>query len=1361
MKRKKWLLIIVAVIFLLYLAVWGTFRFVHIDEYARSKVIEVLSRQLNAEVGIGDFSVNDRVILVDSLTIRTRDKKADVSIQRIYISYNLFSLVFSGFDVSGAIGKIFVEQPDIALCFTSDNLKKQEKKAGKSKKFESTDISSYFNKLPDISAYFQRLVINNGQVSIDYQDSTLHIHEVIDSINLEIVNTFTTSLLLTAEKDEGELQLKGTLAGNTPQEFLLQLTNLQPGSLESALFSDLEVTLGAQVRYHSGSLEYRLTASNPGLVVQNIQIQADSVVVSGNSRTLHVDIPVLWVDREHAEVSATIFNPFSGKRKIEGVLKGAVKLRNWEKDLCGEARIIARIRGQLSKPNIDSRLTTTQVMYKNYPFGSVQLMAKLNETGIELTIEELLFQNNLLTGSGFYSKNGTASVRLYGKNFTYPVSDHSICSDIETQVDYDSTGIKALLQLKRTSVIGKTIDVRNLRGFARLVNDSLFVRLEPKISDINQSSNAFRLEATGNIRDMTFNSDLQLYRMGINSLLVPEKRNSDLPALNGSVTVKYNPNNLTTNLRLRVYDEQYGQLDGFLYGDAVFDFLHDRSYLSLYSRSGKYKFEPFAFDIQAAGTLDSLQTINSSINDDIKLNVWAKFQPEFDFGLSLEAEKISLPGYLRYFMNYYEAQQLPGKLSFNLAFNSKQQQKFSGWAKLTDFRVKHFGNLELSTTINGTTSRFDLKEISLSRQDEILATAGMTISLKPEFQIESTVSVDELDLRKLGVPEQLSGIATVNAEVDLIEGDIIFDVQVAGQQLNIFGIFADSLNASIRQEPQLLVIEKLNSGKSKYYDMAFTGSIGYHLITREIYKSDNLLIAEFNGDLMRFLSDSIEPLHHGRSMGRLNLQVSIDEDGLSVRRGYFRMEKGKIQVDTQPLDVENFNLFLTIEDNQLDIKDFRFKIGNGYLKVANEHTGYSHDFVLGMLQLGIFHIRTDDEGLLINIPAFTPGHTMSNVRITGRNRKELLVKGPFEDIEIIGDVEISDSEAIFPPGVKNLLSLFTNNINFNTNDRDISEERVSLPLNLDVIVRLKENIRYVTTPADLIIRDDSFIHLKYDKERFTVEQAEFLSERGTLEMFGIMFDVDYVEIILGKFMKQPRIVGKFLHRAADGSMISLHVFPSDGSDTSGFLKFELTSDNADDTDMLDILTKLRYNRGDADLSAQEERELLQDEAIMMAGSGLSSTYIDPLISPLENRLRQFLRLDFLYIKFGIVENLFTKYAQSDTGNELNNTDTGQEDWQDTGSSILLNKLSLSLGKYVYEKLFTEYTGTIVETTDIESKEMQISHDFTFRYDLPKRYKIQYTYRIDRETEINSHEVMLSRAFRFWWNGASRLPKENM
>ncbi|MCK7532240.1 MAG: hypothetical protein MZV63_15035 [Marinilabiliales bacterium] len=100
-------------------------------------------------------------------------------------------------------------------------------------------------------------------------------------------------------------------------------------------------------------------------------------------------------------------------------------------------------------------------------------------------------------------------------------------------------------------------------------------------------------------------------------------------------------------------------------------------------------------------------------------------------------------------------------------------------------------------------------------------------------------------------------------------------------------------------------------------------------------------------------------------------------------------------------------------------------------------------------------------------------------------------------------------------------------------------DQLPLPFTLDLFIKVEDNVHYVTYPADLIIQPGSYMRLTYDGSLWNASEADFMSETGTLDFYGTIFEVDFVKIDINAAKQILSVNGRFTKKSTDGTLIIL------------------------------------------------------------------------------------------------------------------------------------------------------------------------------------------------------------------------------
>jgi hypothetical protein len=453
-----------------------------------------------------------------------------------------------------------------------------------------------------------------------------------------------------------------------------------------------------------------------------------------------------------------------------------------------------------------------------------------------------------------------------------------------------------------------------------------------------------------------------------------------------------------------------------------------------------------------------------------------------------------------------------------------------------------------------------------------------------------------------------------------------------------------------------------------------------------------------------------------------------------------------IKLKDQVEKINNIDLKSRFTNNEWKIDNFSLQMGDGKLNIRNDIDPAGDNFSVGPLNLGYFLIKTDNKGIRITMPEYMPENTTATAVIKGQQSRELTIKGPFDDMDIKGEIQVSNGNALYPADTNNLMQL----LKF-FHAKAVNPEVIPMPFTLDLKIVIKDNVNYVTYPANVRCLPDSYMRLTYDGTVFNIPDAEFQSEQGTLDFYGSIFNVEFVKLVINLQQNIVSLNGSFIRKAPDGTLITLTVFTNTQKkgDLANQLEFKLTSDNPEDKTPVQILSRLRYDRNLDELTPEQRQSLIQDEAMQVIGTSVNSAYVSQWLSPVENTIRKFLHVDNFSISTGFIQNIYVQYGtnnqQKASFSDPNNINS---DIMQFSSSVLLNNLTLSMGKNLGRGVFLDYQVQLQEATDLAQKtKLVMFHNTTLRYSLPWKLRLSYTYKIE-PIEPNSHEVMVQRSFRF-------------
>ncbi len=1315
MKKKHWLIYVVIFLTIINLGYFISLKYFHLDIFVKNKIVSYLEKKSNLKINYQNISINDKELTVSDLKIA--GKNFTLKAIQLDFQYHFWRLIFHN-KKKPILENIHFYMPQLDLNF--------KKTGGKSSK-----------KFPNLGKYFSKLQILNARINLNYQDGENYYRENFKDVLLDIVNDENTKINFSGKTGKkGEFELYSILSNSKPDSVFFKIDDYETNRRKNSYIDKL--TLSAEASYHNE--KYNVTVKNLNANFKKHSLKIRDEKFTGNSSQIKFDLNKLLVDNQKIKIKGKIFHL---KQKPKIYIVYSVNDLNVEKyygKIRSKIRFTGTIKGDFKNPKIDGKIKSDSLMYGKYKLNDVVLKFKYAEKKVKFDLKKSYFMGNKIYGRGEY-KDKKYRVFVNCDSFYFAENKLKLHSDVKAKIT-DKNGFILNMTLSKISVNYENIRLENFSSTINLRNKILMA----KIFDADKS---VTISLSKDLDSKEENAIVKFKRYDLSMLTknLSRFKNFQMPSLSGKVTYNKKKNNiLTTEMDLRIYDTEYGRFDGRFKGVYIKDFVHKKNYVRLNSHSAKFNYEPFSINFMAGGDFDKFKTYYFRINNDINVKANVEIEPKLSYHINVKGENLRIRDLSRYFVKNYTAREIGGKLNFDVTYSSEKSSPLQGKIKVSNFFY------DLSQAYNS-----QLKFVSENGKIKI-----------HNFEI-STLKKTICKINGFFVPKTKQYVADINFvknKFSKILPNTVFDGNVfgkinlngKGENYNISADFKslnskihntkiDTLNIVFSQTNKEFSLEKMEIS-NPYFVIQGNGKIGYNVFTNEMFPSKDILSLKAKGDFLKFLSSEINGLNSGKSTSFANLDLMINENGFFVKNGKFEVHKGVATVQNQTENIRKFELKSYFKDNDFHLDYCKFYVGQGWFKIHNKIFNNEDDFRIGEINFGQYFFKTSKSGLLIYVNGYMPNKSLINIKLTGKDSKYSTIQGPFDNIKIRSVVEFSNGGAIYPPYTKNILKmLMQNDGEKKSKDEYDSNE---LPLDLDLVLRFNDNIKYVTYPLNISIDPNSYLHITYKNGHFHVSDASITSEKGKLEMFGTNFEAQEVKVLMNPYMKKPIIYGSFTKKTGDGSLIILDISAVDkgfdkGKRTFGNLQMHLSSDNPNDSSPERILAKLRYNKSLDELSNTERKNIYQDEAIDWAGVGISNYLIDPLISPIENYVRKLLDLDTFYLKTDIFKNIF--YQNFDNINTEN--DSKVSFISNLGLNYFLNDLSINAGKYVYRDVFLDYELSFQKSNNLDNKaQLDLYHRFVARIDLPWKIKLSYKYYLNPKGEKNSQELMINRSFHF-------------
>ena len=1321
MKKQKWLLILIAAVVLLNIAVFIALHLTQVDALVKHKITRLLADKLDMDVQIGSFDFNDKQVNVSNITLRTADGKVSGIIRQIYIEYDLFSFLLHRFRDFSSISNINIYDPDFQLRIP---IKQSD---GKSPSFV----------MPDLKTYFKRVKLHNGTLDAIVLADAGTLHLALQNVQLDLRNGQVLRIDLSAMQDSNAtLQVSAAFDKGALQQASISVNQLHP-EVKIAALDHLDFVLDAAASYRPDSLAYRFSIQDVAVDVAKQEIRADSLIISGNDALASLAAVQPQVNGAAVMVAADVLHPFSSPWLQGSVQVPQMEIKTYVPLLDAKVATVAHFDCPLNDIRAEFSLQSNRLKVAKQQISTVRIAGIASPKRLDVTSIRGLWEDNDIRASGYYIYGKDMHASIKPMNINYTTGGLRLKGTVAAEISYKND-VAVNAEFSNGMVKIGPVEVHDLTGSVAFEKQKYHLRLKQKTN----------LDAKfhGNLKTNEHTADISFSRFRLDTA----NSSLSLPMASGTLQATYSPATVLVDGNIHIYDQRYGKYDGIMTTRLVANRDQNHSKLSVAFENGKFNYTPIRMHLLAEGTMDSLQTTFCTINDQVMIDGWMRLTPQFDYGVALRTRRLHIRDILRYFAPSYVAENTTGLLDLDLNYNFNKDNRVAGNIALSDVTNGTTVPLTASMKIAGTRDSLDVTTLDVSTKTQHLLSAVGSVVLSPQFAVAARGVVRDVQLEGILPEVPLSGQLNGRMEIDTAHGKLL-DASADAKNLSYAGIVVTSADCSFHQRDSLLTVDFVRAKLANGLTFSGDGALGYNMFSSQVFADSSRVQLSLDGNYLGILAQISTEVLSAYSAGTCSLTIGTNDEGLCVPKGDLKISKGRVVLKSQQEALEKIRFHGVINNNVLDIQRLRAQLGPGSVNIRNQVLDDENDFIFGPLKIGHLYIKTIDGGVLLHMPGYIPDNGVVSVIIQGRDSEEMEVSGPFDDLQILGDVVISNGNAIYPPGTENLLKIFTR-----SRPEKRSEESAGLPFTLDMMLHFNDNVRYVTYPVDILVKPGSYLNLSYKDGQWSVPDALFTSDSGSANMFGTDLTLDFAEISISKHLAESgqgiKINGTFYKDTPDGTRVLMDVFTD--RDRKGYslgnLRFTLRSDKGDQSNITDILYLLRYGRRPTEISDSERNALFRDDMVQMAGLGINSVILDPLISPVENNLRRWLRLDVVQLRTEVIQNIFATYYTGETSQEGFVMESNRASTTKFSADTFLNNLSIRMGKFISRKLFFDYEVKFQKPADINLEpDIGIYHDASLRYMLPWKLSLIYSIEIDPEKDELIHEVSLERSFRFW------------
>lgn len=1345
MKHSKWLLTLVLVLLIInviFYIVWYAFD---VQGLVKQKLESYLSASLKGKFQIQKLSINERHITANSVSFSDSDNKIILKVNQIQIRYNLLRLIFTGFSLNRVISQINVYEPDLVIQY---DLKPTDKKK---KPFE----------IPDLRQYFSTLSVRQGKVHLKFgaalgkgERNKLFFEEKLNNIGLEVRNDNHSWVKINAITwNKGTLEGTASLDKGLISEIKAQLQQYEPLKVSLSGFEDLNTEISVIAQYNrpdrlsKARFSYNAILWNSTAKYDKYSFRAPYLQVQGDESKLNYTLSESAINDHRLSAKGVVFNYLATPSTDSRINLTRVVLGDLFPQLKGLASAEVSLQGTIDDPEAFSLIEIPQLEAVGQTLDNVSLEVSYKDKVLSFAAQEFDWMNqNLLLGGEIDLARQKLVVTANSKP-SYDNESVNLATDLTAELDF-SRGISANAEIRALDFVNEQVDLTGFSGRA-----AMQINPQTKASELDlklRNEEGVSLQVTGNPLAQDFKIELSLETIKLSDYL---RLNTGLDldsSVSGTVKASVRHNEVTGTAELALDWPSLRQLRGDVATSFALDWENMNGRLELETNNATLQGIPLTLDLKSGYKQSQIKIEWLKLDQAITAEGTLRLNNLYQSSLRLKADTLNLAKYWKIIKPESKTQPVSAIVSLDLDLSHTDANLVRGFIRADSLCLPEIRPLYISSRIFGSAHSVNAEIKGRTAVSDTLQIDGQVSLAEGGISLQAQSKLERIDLHTILSGDLIRGVIDGVASLKMNikpgqEPDPALSVDVTGHNLRIQNIVLEDARLKATQQKNIIVVDTVRVDTEKLISLRGGGILDYNIFTNRFYNGDHLFRSDLNGDVLRLLTEYVPFLERASGDLDCSLLLKTGDEGIGVESGSIKMRRGFIKIKGQPERVNEINIDGSFANNELKLDRLSAQIKPGKLYARNAIDPAGDNFHIGPLNLGYLLVRTSDNGIQLSIPDYLPSNTVATAVLKGQNSREATIMGPLDNMEIRGEIIASNGSAVYPADTKNLLQLI------NVFQKKPRSPEIPLPFTLDLVIRIAENVRYVTYPADLVCLPGSFLRLNYDGKMWSAREANFMSEQGTLDFYGTTFSVEKVKLEINAVSNIILVDGTFTKKSADGTLITLSVTtnPQKGDNIINQLEFDLTSDNPQDKTTTQILSRLRYNRSIEELSPEQRETLLQDEAMQLISTSVSTTYVSQFLSPIENRIRRFLGLDSFSITTGFIQNLFVEFTRNDQSGDFDNPGGLDADILQFSSSVFLNNLSLSMGKYIGSRFFIDYEIYIQEVTDLANKtDLDFYHNFTFRFILPWKLRLNYTFSVRPEGEDNSHEIMLHRSFRF-------------
>ncbi len=1341
MRKRKWLLVVILIILLINIAFWSINYFFDINKYVEKIVTERIGKNLDADITFSKLNVTSKILQITDLNLVEREGAYSFRAKQLYIQFSFWKFVFSGFNFTHALKEIRCFSPEFDYILAREDVQNMQK----------FDIDA----LEKILRRFDYISIINGAIKV-IGESNVKFKQNLVNLNITLENHESKQWVINATADQKDTSGSITIQGSYKtsgsdytvaiKNFLLNDIILNNGELSSA-------ELNAEFKgTHDVIIDGNVNLSGVQTKVMGelFTIPKIDFLVKGDSLSITEPAIIQWRGNRFT-VIGVVGNFFKKKPNLQVSINSEFfETSRLAAALRGKINTTINLQGSYTAPEIGVVLKSDSLKYNDFSFKSIE--ANLSFVKDDITLEKVScsLNDNIITGQGnIYVDQSDLlkselAISVASKNAVWNEGENTFSGNVELELLGTLSKPKLQIDISDLEFENKYIDVYDLNLEANAVKDQLNWSIQNPSRSIVMNGKIVSLS-----QEPTLDIELMTNDLSFNSIL---RENSEyIRALDPNILSQIKISMHKDSLIIKGFISFPEYLNTSLFGSIELESnlaLHQEEtngFIQILSDSLIVNSEACPLFVRTEFQKDK-RTLIASLKDIINVNITEVQSPAFGKKLTGFCSMDSV--YIAKLNNLYpifrETNDLGGIIDGKISFDTSHKMIAKGNIYLKQFSISpNITPVDANMVISADSQKVMIDSLNIKNSQQLLEGNGVYYLKSSNLEISAHAKAITLQDLIVGIPVTGTSNSRIVLTGKLKDPTILCDIEIADG--SIYKTNFKTISAQFFQDNQMFSLNKLNVN-SPSFTLSGTGTYSYNFLNEEFYNQPDKLDIHLEGDLLSELEKYIPAIKQASSKTICNFTLSTDETTTRIDSASFSISSGQFSIEGQPERIKNLNLQGAISWNVLTSLEGSFRMGDGKLMFDNIINNNDSDIYLGTINAGTLRFRTDEDGITIHIPEYQPERALVDTRLEGFQDKYFKVYNENGAWVLDGRIFLSNGDAIYEEPHK---------------DEEYEPQDNGLPpihARFDLI--FEKNTWYVGSPFNLKIDNGNFMSFRTDPETEEFQlYFDLHSRQGDMRLFGEIFSAEDISVRKTRTDPKVNIDGEFIKRTPDGSMIYLYVKSTDdkrsaddiGTSTYGDVKVSLASDNPKDETMLSILSKIQYGKEIDDLSEEERFNLGTEQAINLASDKLSDLIFSPLISPVEGAVRQFLGLDFVRVRPGIMKNIIETSGIVDTDEFIfdREFDSDLELLGELSRDILLENLTIDLGKYITPDWYLNYEALIKkEMTGRNEVTIGVQHEFSLTWDLPYNFRFKYKYQFNPSRRKDNQGISLETVIHF-------------